>query len=127
METYRLTRIPVTSSLDDVRQLIPQQDRSLIKEPISLASSVYDGYESGKVATITFTRTPSFAPSKFDCRLGELVELKDDTAASVRIDSWFDGITPLLDANPELPTVESVPWLSMQIILWNHVDNATVS
>lgn len=106
METYRLSRIPIAFSVEDVKQLFPPADRSLIKEPISLANAIYDASDSGKVATVTFTRKPSFVQAKCDCRLEELVKSDHEEARSVHIDNWFDGLTPLLDADPGLPGVE---------------------
>ena len=106
METYRLSRIPIAFSLEDVRRLIPPADRTLIKEPVSLADAIYDGCDSGKVATVTFTRKPLFAPAKCDCYLDDLVKSNTEETCCVRIDNWFDGLTPLLCESSDLPVVE---------------------
>jgi hypothetical protein len=125
METYRLTRIPVSYSVESIRDLFLEEDQKLIIGPISLAKSVYAEDPPTKVSTISFRKTPSFIVSSgptyedsvkvttsksvpIDCLLKDRVKIKgeDDGAQSIRLDNVLEGLTPLFDPESDLPTVE---------------------
>jgi hypothetical protein len=125
METYRLTRIPESYSVERIKDLFLEDDQKLIIGPISLAKSVYAEDPPTKVSTISFRQTPSFAkPSlpanedngkittsgsvAIDCLLKDRVEIKgeDDGARSIRLDNVLEGLTPLFDPESDLITAE---------------------
>jgi hypothetical protein len=108
--TYRLTRIPVESSLDEIRALFPTEERQTIQFA-SLANSLGSSAGVEKVAAITFARQPLSLQAlsfKFGSPLHELLGNIPAKFSAVRVDDNFYGLTPLNDASDEYSSVESV-------------------
>lgn len=109
MHTYRLTLVPAVYGAEQVRELFPEEDQKLLIGPISLACSVYCLDSRSKVATVTFRQEPSFLVStdeqnkrnESDTRLCTRLRLSDPAAEAIKIDTVFEGLTPLHDPESE--------------------------
>jgi hypothetical protein len=107
--TYRLSRIPASFALSNVKELFDDVDQANIRDPISLANSVYMTDSHEKVATITFSKPPKFA----DALISTVPEVTSSLVTSVgaetygiQVDSHFEGLTPLNDPEPRSITAE---------------------
>ncbi|CAI6284793.1 unnamed protein product [Periconia digitata] len=130
-ETYRLSRIPGSFSTSDVKELFNLDDQQLIRNPLSLADSVSRSGLDEKVATVTFSRRPSFAdkakvsprdPRSFKC--WENVQPScAHVARQIRIDNSFEGLTPLNDVVIHADTVDIVACTGIYgrpFVSWQH-------
>ncbi|KAH8707569.1 hypothetical protein GQ44DRAFT_830899 [Phaeosphaeriaceae sp. PMI808] len=124
--TYRISHIPASFTLADIRKLFNDADQKLILDPVSLANSVYMTEPHEKVATITFSKPPGFAD-----RLGsadpklyhQLVTCVDARYCKIRFDNHFEGLTPLNDPEPQSITADIVACTGLAagaFIGWQH-------
>jgi hypothetical protein len=107
--TYRLSRIPASFTLANVKELFNNADQANIRDPVSLANSVYMTDLHQKVATVTFLKPPKFA----DGLVSSAPDLTSPLVAPVgaedygiQVDSHFEGLTPLNDPEPRSITSE---------------------
>jgi hypothetical protein len=101
--TYRLSRIPGSFTLANVKELFDNADQADIRDPISLADSVYMTDSHEKVATITFSKPPKFADGLVSTAPDLTSPLVPSVGAEdygIQVDSHFEGLTPLNDPEP---------------------------
>jgi len=112
METYRLSCIPSSFNIPQIKKLFIEEDQKLVRDPISLANSVSKSIMEEKIATVTFVEEPSFAGSvsnRDPCSFktwGEIDPSCCTDARQIHIDSSFEGFTPLNHVDVNLETVE---------------------
>jgi hypothetical protein len=102
--TYRLSHIPASFTLADIRKLFDDEEKENIRDPVSLADSVYMTDLHEKVATIAFSTPPrsahSLVPSA-SILTRRLVTSFNAGPKGIHIDNHFEGLTPLNDLEPQ--------------------------
>jgi hypothetical protein len=102
--THRLSHIPASFTLAEIRKLFDDEDQENIRDPISLADSVYMTDSHEKVATITFSTPPKstqrLVPSA-SILARPLVTSVDAGPKGIHIYNHFEGLTLLNDLEPQ--------------------------
>ncbi|RAQ98795.1 alpha beta-hydrolase [Stemphylium lycopersici] len=102
--TYRLSHIPSLFTSEDIRKLFENADQEKIRDPISLAYSIYITEANQKVATITFSQAPESVHELKALEPNSTIKLVASADAGnhcIQLDNHFEGLTALSNPEPQ--------------------------